>query len=634
MAALVAGLIFVSPAQALRVNFQSQGDSDKLTFSFDSGRLPKSGVARIGPKEISVSLPDGIWDTESKPGTKDYPGKLVESIAATPEGVRITTRTNAFGYIRLPIPGKPGFMLQLFRDPIGARWKSPVAKAVSKKPVEQPTPKPKPAAPVEASSPAPAVQGANGEHKPFFAVPYSVRNEVAAPDAPASPTQDQKQPTTPVESALPPESVQPVASSEPARLDVPREVESGVYPASTELRFKAVNKTAEQVKFAELAGDEAGRFSVADQRPVPMSGEGQVGGSVAPPPGQSPTQVQQPLAQQPVGISGAGQVGGAVAPPPTVVQGAPPPAPTPEETAEVEKTLEESQHVEQPVEQPVEMPQAEQSAPSEETVEPTVQAGDEAGQQAGLSPEEEEKARIEEIRNQLYEAQSLMFNGALDTALPIYEEILKQPKVPDDVREETLYAVADIKKQLNSGNLSGKFGEISQAFIEAMNANLRSNRVPRALLNLGLLNLQVGNFPEARAYFKILQEKYPDDDNIPSISYYWGEYFYKKGEFKKAADQFQYLIQTYPEHQLVKQAAYYLADSLYRTEFLDQAFQIVDYIDKRWPDYYMENMEFLRLAGAIEMELKKWKEAKNHYFTYYNLNPEAGRCRCGPCPDR
>jgi Uncharacterized protein conserved in bacteria len=326
-----------------------------------------------------------------------------------------------------------------------------------------------------------------------------------------------------------------------------------------------------------------------------------------------------------VGVSGQGEAVGSVSPPPSVVQGAPPPPPTPEEQAQVMQPVAEPVVTEPVVpEQVAEVAPAVaegdgvQPAPADETV--SSQAGTEG---PPPDPVAEAKAREEEIRKQLYEAQSLMFNGNLDEALPIYEGILREPGVPSDVREETLYAVADITKQKYGDDLSGHYDEIAQAFIEAMNSNLRSDRVPRALLNLGLLNLQVGNFPEAKAYFKILQEKYPDDDNIPSISYYWGEYYYKKGDFMKAADQFQYLIQTYPEHQLVKQAAYYLADSLNRTGFIDQAFQIVDYIDKRWPDYYMENPEFLRLAGGVELSLKKLEQAKNHFFTYYNLNPEA-----------
>ncbi|BCS86794.1 hypothetical protein PSDVSF_00360 [Pseudodesulfovibrio sediminis] len=674
-------MIFVSPAKALRVNFKSQGDSDKLTFAFDSGKLVDASVARRGAEELVVTLPDGVWDSEPKPTVKDFPGKLVKSISVEGNTIRLTTRTNAFGYMRLPVPGKSEFLLQLFRDPVGARWKpasaapkpkpAPKPKAATK-PVGKTSPKPKakaqtPVAPApepdsaipkaaevaqalnavtpETSSAAPqqgaAPQGEDDlppepqktDHKPFFAVPYSVREEVEPPaEAEASPQ-------APV---------------------VPHEVETGDYPPASELRFKAVDKTAEQVKFAELAGDGGGSASVVPSGqqqdetrpnqvggavappPNEVSGQGQAGGAVAPPESVSGAgSVSSSVSPPPAEMSGQGQVGGVVAPPPSEelptgqgqVSGAV--APPPNET----EVAEEGASAPAPVAAPVvdqevadEAAQiaAAQKAAREAAEEPQTTEGDEAAApyeegaqvEKQKTPVELAAEREEELRNKLYEAQSLMFNGSLEEALPLYEDVLKQPTVPDDVREEALFAIADIKKQIFSTDLDGNFDDIAQAYIEAMNADLQSTRVPRALLNLGLLNLQVGNFPEARAYFKILQEKYPDDENIPSISYYWGEYFYKKGDFKKAADQFQYLIQTYPEHQLVKQASFYLADSLNRTGFLDQAFQIVDYIDKRWPDYYMENMKFLELAGSIEMKLKKWDAAKDHYFTYYNLNPE------------
>ena len=644
---------------------------------------------------MTVTLPDNVWETEAKPGVKDYPGKLVKSIRIIGNTVRIEMRTNAFGFIRVPVSGKPQFVLQLYRDPIGARWKPAQAKAApapepapaqpaAAKPAEaapaSPAPQPETqqaapeaAQPAQAAAPGteanlPPEQNATGERKPFFAVPYSVRTEVTAPPGqaqPATPAPDQPQPV-----AQAPDQPQPVAQAPvQAQPAAPAPVQArpvappnpgstaGLYPASSELRFKAVNKTAEEVKFAELAGPGArvsdvspgvgGRVAPAPAQPTE---EGRAGGAVAPPPdsgvvqatvAEPPAQaegavsappqpvVEEPVALQPIvssePVSGAGQAGGGVvAPPPSVVKGAPPPEPTPEEAARVV----------QPPEEPVQVEPAPAVQPAEQA------AGDEAGTPApdatpDVAPDAapadlavdnatlEAQAKLEEIKNQIYEAQTLMFNGNLPEALDIYEKVLRYPELEPLAREETLYAVADIKRQLNRDNLSANFEEISQAYIEAMNANLRSNRVPSALLNLGLLNLQVGNFPEAKAYFKILQEKYPDDDNIPSISYYWGEYYYRKGDYKKAADQFQYLIQTYPEHELVKDAAYYLADSLNRTGFYEQAYQIVDYIDKRWPDYYMENTEFLKLAGGVEMELGKWDAAKNHYFTFYNLNPEA-----------
>jgi TolA-binding protein len=662
-----------------------------MTFAFDSDTLPQSSVARTGKRTLKVLLPVGIWNRETRPDARSLPGKLVKSVTTTDNGVEITTSTDAFGYIRVPAQGKPEFMLQVYADPIGARWQSPDAPPARTAQAATPAPAtPAPAAPAPAAQAPTAAEVARNlstvrpdqpasvkgeadlppesrpaEHKPFFAVPYSVRDAVQAPGDQAA---DGAAPAEPVRAAQAPAA--------------PAETVTGDYPPASELRFKAVNKSAEDVKFAELAGDAGGSAPVVapgepvaapatrqaaapppeparpEPQPAPEAlgqaapAPGEVTGGVAPPPAELAGQgeTRGAVAPPPDEVTGQGQVSGAVAPPPPPVSGQgqaggtvspPPPAPQPAPAAETAQAVVPAPEPApaQPAKAPSPAPAQPAKAPSPapdaaqpDAVQPdAAQPGGDKATQPGadgqaekkLTPEEQEKARIKAIRDKLYEAQSMMFNGALADALPVYEDLLKQPKLPDDVREETLYAIADIKKQLDSGDLANKFEEVAQAYIQAMNANLRSSRVPRALLNLGLLNLQVGNFPEARAYFKILRDKYPDDDNIPSISYYWGEYWYRKGDYKKAADQFQYLIQTYPEHQLAKQAAYYLADSLNRLGYLDQAFQIVDYIDKRWPDYYMENPDFLRLAGNVEMQLKKWDQAKNHYFTYYNLNPEA-----------
>jgi TolA-binding protein len=634
--ALFVWLCLADPAVALRVNFASQGDSDRMTFSFDSSALPDYSVRRTGARELRVALPATIWDAEPRPGTKDFPGKLVKSIVVDGDTVVITTQTDAIGFIKLPTPGKAEFVLQVFRDPIGARWKpsgskpGPPAVAAPVTPAST-TSVPEPAAIPQAAQPRVSAASGNetdlppesaeaGDHKPFFSVPYSVRTEVAPPeggDAQPGSMQAAPQANGDQQPAAVADSQQSGAAALPQLAR-----EEGLYPASSELRFKAVNKTAEEVKFAELAGPLAGGAEVVEAVPVSVGDGSAVSGSVAPPlvdrqdpPLEAPGRDEEVL---PVPPSDGQVVGGVV--PPSVVQGAPPPRLSPEEAAQVA-----------PMAQVEPAPQAEpapaEAMPLEQPGTGQNATGQNATGQDGvedpLDPAVLAKAREQELADKVYEAQSLMFGGKLDEALPLFEEILRLPEVPLPIREETLYAVADIKKQKYGNDLAGNFRDISQAFIEAMNMNLRSNRVPSALLNLGLLNLQVNNFPEAKAYFKVLQDNYPDDDNIPSISYYWGEYYYKMGDYLKAADQFQYLIQTYPEHQLVKQAAYYLAESLNRTGFVDQAFQIVDYIDKRWPDYYMENAEFLRLAGGVEMSLDKLQEAKNHYFTYYNLNPES-----------
>ncbi|WP_243547086.1 tetratricopeptide repeat protein [Pseudodesulfovibrio tunisiensis] len=683
--ALLAGLLHASPCAALRVNFDSRGDVDRITFSFDSGKMQPYSVARTGERELTVGFDPGIWDVEPKPGGKDFPAKQVESITTRGDDVIIRTRSNAFGYFRSDVPGRPQLLLQVYRDPIGARWKPPAPEVPTPAPEATPTPEPQPAtrtgqavpvsapevpaaaisapevsaAPTQSATVRPSPEDQQptpqtaDDRKPFFSVPYSVRSEVAPP--PGSGSAEVQTVKQAVAVPVRPEEIpQPVAQqpvpepSAPEPVSAP-ETETGDYPPSNELRFKAVNRSASEVKFAELAGDDQGMTRVVEPVSAPESqGEGAVSGVVAPPPGatvQTVTPSAKPVAEEAVPVqaggtveppatveqvvarpervevalpSGGGQVSGAVAPPPSVVQGAPPPAPEPDEVVEVPVTPSEPEQAAQTEAIPA---PAEEPAVPDQPVSAEAQPGEE-GQAAQPEKETPEQVRAR-IREDIYEAQSLMFGGNLQAALDIFEKTIKEPQIDDDAREEVLYAIADIKRQLYGDELAAHFEEVAQAYLEAMNANLRSNRVPRALLNLGLVNLKVGNFPEAKAYFKILQEKYPDDDNIPSISYYWGEYYYRMGDYKRAADQFQYLIQTYPEHELVKQAAFYLADSLNRTGFTEQAFQIVDYIDKRWPDYYMENMAFLTLAGDVETRLGMWEAAKNHYFTAFNLNPDA-----------
>ncbi len=248
----------------------------------------------------------------------------------------------------------------------------------------------------------------------------------------------------------------------------------------------------------------------------------------------------------------------------------------------------------------------------------TVPAEDQAA-----PPMDNATVRRIEIETDLDQANSLIMADNYKQAVDLLEPLLKDKDFPENMREETLYTLASAKFQLYKDDLSTHYNEVTGAFDRAINFNPKSMRVPEGLLNLGLINMKVGNIPEAGAYFNILKKKYPDDDNIPYIEYYWGQYNFDKGDYRKAADRFQYLVQTYPDSKVVREASLGLANSLDHLGFEQQAYQIVDYIDKRWPRYYVESPEFLRLSGNIANKLDKFDKAKSDYWTFYNLTPDA-----------
>lgn len=598
--AVLVGLIAPVNGYALLISFQTKSDVDLLTFTFESGQIPDYSVRRTGKTTVTLSLPGDVWATERKPESKPLTGsRLAESVAATGSGVTISMRSNAFGFITVPVSGKPQLQLHVFRDPIGAKWgdkskpKPKVAKAPEpkpaaapeQKPATRPEPKPKPKPAPAAAKPEPAAEpaaqaqagelkednlpeeepqslaqgsvlpesdGTPGVQRSFFSVPYSMRAEVLK-----------------------------VGPDQAVRLE-PGDPSSNDKDES-ELRFVAVRKGPEEVDFAEQVKREV-ETAVQEM----TAGLPEAANATPEEPQAVAETVQQPEPQ---------------AEQPTAPQKAQPePEPEPEQ-AEVleEKTQEDVQA------------QAESAAPEQED-------GQVAEAEEAKKPLSERQQYLEDLK---YAAQSAMAAGDLRGAAVKFEELLKQPDTKEAVREESLYTLGDIYSQLYKDNLVDHFDEIKSKYEEAMNSNLKSSRVPQALLNLGLLNLKVGNIPEAQAYFNILSERYPDDDNIPFIGYYWGEYYFNKGDFEKASDKFQKLVQTYPDSRIVKNAAFLLAQALNELQYDDQAFQIIDYIDKRWPLYYLENPEFLKLAADVERRLDMIAEAKDHYWTYYNINPES-----------
>lgn len=254
---------------------------------------------------------------------------------------------------------------------------------------------------------------------------------------------------------------------------------------------------------------------------------------------------------------------------------------------------------------------------------PDAMAAAPAEQAVAPAPAEAEDPAVEDYKLKILSAQQDINNGDAAKARTQLQDMLKAEDFPEKLRVDALYALADANMQVYKDDLEKNFDTVVGGFERAMNADLKSPRVPRALLNMGLANLKVGNIPEAKAYFNILRKQYPHDMNIPHISYYWGDYYFEQGDYRKAADNFQYLVQNYPDSPLVRDAALGLARSLIELGYDDQAFQIVDYIEKRWPRFYVDFPPFLKLSGNVAFKVNDLDKAKDDYWTYYNIEPEA-----------
>lgn len=225
-----------------------------------------------------------------------------------------------------------------------------------------------------------------------------------------------------------------------------------------------------------------------------------------------------------------------------------------------------------------------------------------------------------EPEKMMAEAEGLLDKAQYAEALQILRE-LKELPLGTATHEKILYQIVDATTSLYAGKALEGFEPIVSAASEAMNANLRSSRVPDALFRLGMANLDVGNISEAEGYFKALKRRYPHDINVPVAFKNLGVAQLKAGKSAQAAQTLQVILQEYPETSVLQEASVALARALYASDDLDKMAVITDFIDKRWPRHYVQDQDYLLMLAESQSRMNRLESALQHYWLYYNLVP-------------
>ncbi|MFP4108449.1 MAG: tetratricopeptide repeat protein [Desulfonatronovibrio sp.] len=236
-----------------------------------------------------------------------------------------------------------------------------------------------------------------------------------------------------------------------------------------------------------------------------------------------------------------------------------------------------------------------------------------------LEGAEEASDEYEEL---IFAARAMMNGGDYRGAVNMFTTLMEDPDLPQEYMEDVLYARAEANFQMLRDDIRGNYNDIITPFERAINYDPASSRLPNALLNLGYINLQVGNEPEARGYFNLIREEYPQHDSVPSTYFYWGDYYLRENRFEEAADSFEQIVEDYPDDQLVKPAAVNLARAFSELDLHEQALDVLEYVNNRWPRHYIDDPDFLTLAGYILYSNDRLDEAKERFLHYINLVPE------------
>ncbi len=646
-------LLFYTPCEAGVWYWAAYPDKERLVITLDRP-VGVASVSRTGTRRITVLLPAKEPLTRQPDMAPPRSTALLAAVQNAGSTISITMRTNAFGYIVLPPDGNR-LVIDFFADPIGELWQPVSGTTATRTPPRQAMPVPKPAPPaVQRETPAPPAPRAQSK-PPAAQKNVPPARPTLSPNSTTAmlPAMQRETPVPkPVDAATsaptPPAQSSSLAERQPPTLrnDAPPPAPSSA-SAPTEMPqpFFSVPYT-----FRARIND----GGPTDWKPIPPKLTPPVEILPQPQKKQAVTKNTAPNGMRGVVSSNTGPHLDGIGKAPSVKEALPKNAiPTSPVSTDPKATHDARSPASSAADQDdntggntaggVVSSEERHAQPYPETPAP-VPSGKQQVDPVQVPPRKMEKISGDPLepepdiiyvdedgnpvpppvssRNLLFQAKVALNNGEPEKTLTLLDELHKRTDLQPTQREEVLYLASDALYAQGKHDLLANYDQITKALTIAMNYNPKSERIPAALLRMGLLNLKVGNTREAEAYFNILKREHPNDANIPLTYYYWGDYFFNQKQYQKAADQFQYVVQNHPDSQFVRESSVGLARSLYRLGYYAQAYQIVDYIEKRWPRFYVEYPPFLNMMGDVAYRMQDYEAARGHYWTYYNIDPD------------
>lgn len=618
------------PARAMLWQWLPGASSERLIIVLDSPGQARS-VARTSPAGMTLFLNSPAISLRQT-GLTPAPGSLLESLALENGQVRINLSSRTVNHV-LTRPARDRVEMEFFAAaaepevvPVQARGASDPATA---------------SAPASLLSPASGLAAADAGESPALAgdfpadmlrqslnragaLPYSRLKALAARQPALQTTEPESRAAEEIMRPAPsgagfwlsaayaaaaPEPQESAALGERGRMLTRQDLRGKVNPGGPEdwpqesgLSTATVPPSGKEHPASEPLADQAAAAS--DTRKAPAAADQAAAPLEAPQsaesgkPGETPA-TQPETAQNKVADSPEGKAEKAAAP---------------QTQASAEKG--EGPVVTGPVDtEPVGLPVDEQSAEKTEASDAKPREVIYVDEQGNPVPKPPEPGKM------LAEAERLISEGKYAEALPQLEKIRALTDISPQMREKALYYISDCLWVRYASNPLAGYEAIVSSTNEAMNTNLRSPRVPDALLRLGLANANVGNLVDAGGYFVALFRRYPDFPGVAQGFTALGREQLKRGLNPEAEQSFSIVLDKYPESSHLQAASVGLAQALFNQKKYDRAQIILDFISKRWPRHYIDQPDFLLLQAGNDEALQKTDAALALYWLYINLDP-------------
>ncbi len=157
---------------------------------------------------------------------------------------------------------------------------------------------------------------------------------------------------------------------------------------------------------------------------------------------------------------------------------------------------------------------------------------------------------------------------------------------------------------------------------EAVNYFPDSKYQPYGMAILGKQYLKLNSIAEAKGYFKIVLDKYPQYRGTPEIIFELGILDQNANYSRSAIEHFQKILSNYPKSVLVADANLELGKTLFKMNNFSKAIEHLNFIIKEHPQVIYDSFEVLLYIGNSYYHMGNYKEARKILEKAYNLFPE------------
>ncbi|MBQ7607636.1 MAG: tetratricopeptide repeat protein [Desulfovibrionaceae bacterium] len=219
------------------------------------------------------------------------------------------------------------------------------------------------------------------------------------------------------------------------------------------------------------------------------------------------------------------------------------------------------------------------------------------------------------------EAETLMEQRKYDDALVILSRLKKSGELSSEQYEKVLYAISDCYWFRYERDPIAGYEDIVSTTNQALVFNMRSERVPEAMLRLALINMSVKNIEEGEGFLLSLLRRYPSFSGTALGLTNLGKIFYDRGDYQNAEKYYSIVLDKFPESAQLKDASVGLIRVFYKENKRDKARLILDFVNKRWPRQYVDDPTFLLIQAGIEKEFDLRDRQVQTLWLLYNLLP-------------